>query len=701
MSAADDSLIPSRSRLRPMAILARIAASPRLYVYLACTCAAVLASYLLGKDMLWDTMDYHVYAGFSALHDRFGLDYFAGGPQGYFNPYAYVPFYLLLRSPLTPLEDASILATLQSAILWLSYELALTAAPTGEPRVRTALGVLATIFAFANPILIFQLGSSYADITTAELALAGWVLTAGAVRDSDAKKVVWGAVLLGAATGLKVTNAVHAVAAVALLAFVPGSLKDRLRHGAIFAVGVAGSFVAVSAPWSIQLERHFGNPVFPLLNGVFRSPEYSTGAMVAYRFIPRSLAAALLRPFSMVLPRQMVDVEWMAPDVRYAVLVVLALVVLSRCIWRWTRGSATTAALQAAPPAATDRVLLALGCGFALDWTLWLMASGNGRYLIPTACVAAVLDMALIFRLFSSRFRVRTYLLLAVVGVQILQVCVGTEYRPWLPWHDGPWVNLSIPAHLAAQDDLYFLMGEQTDSFIVPYLSRGSGFINLNGEYGLSSRGPNGMRVRRLISRFNPHLRVVVAGTGADAPRNANLSSGSSAANTLRTFGLTVDTQHCWNIIARGVSTLRFTTAGAEHDPRHRATTPPNTEDLVACRLVWNGAETAPPPVLGQRAADLAFDHLEEACPALFQPARPLDDITGDATQGYVFSRRYANTEILAWIAHGQITFEHFYRFGGSELSAGSEREWERAPLRVACGRAGHGFLRVLQPAVP
>jgi hypothetical protein len=696
MSTADDSLIASRPGPRLIAALTRIAAAPRLYVYLSCTLAAVLVSYHLGKEMLWDTMDYHVYAGFSALHDRFDLDYFAAGPQGYFNPYAYVPFYLLLRSPLTPLEDASILAALQSAILWLTFELAVTAAPTRKPRARTALAVLATIFAFANPVLIIQLGSSYADITTAELALAGWVVTAGAIRDLDAKRIGWGAVLLGAATGLKVTNAVHAVAAVTLLAFIPGSWKDRVRHGAIFAVGVGGSFAAVSAPWSILLERNFGNPVFPLLNGVFRSPEYSTGSMVAYRFIPRSLAAALLRPFSMALPRQMVDVEWMAPDVRYAVLAVLALVALLFCARRWVRGSASTIAAPAPDPAA-DRMLLALGCGFAVDWTLWLIASGNGRYLIPMACVAAVLDVALIFRLFSGRLRVRTYLLLAVVGVQILQVCVGTEYRPWLSWHDGPWVNLSMPPRLASQDDLYFLMGEQTNSFIAPYLSRGSGFINLNGEYGLSPHGANGRRVRRLIARFNPHLRVLVAGTSVDAARNANLSDGSSAVNTLRTFGLKVDTQHCSNIIARGVSTLRLATAGADHGPQHRAATPPNTEHLVACRLLWNGAERAPPPVPGQRAADLAFDHLEEACPGLFQPARPLDKVTGDAAQGYVFSRRYADTEILAWIAHGRIRFQHFYRFDGSELSAGSEREWERAPLPVACGRAGHGFLRLLQ----
>ena len=696
VSAADDSLIRRRARPRVTTAPKRIATSPRLYVYFSCTVLTILVSYHLGKDMLWDTMDYHVYAGFSALHDRFDLDYFAAGPQGYFNPYAYVPFYLLLRSSLTPLEDASILAVLQSAFLWLSYELAITAAPPDKARARTLLGVWATAFAFVNPVLIYELGSSYADITTAELALAGWVLTLRAVRDVDVRKVAWGGLLLGAASALKLTNAVHALAGVTLLAFIPGSWKDRLRHAVVFAAGVAGSFVVVSAPWSIRLEQHFGNPLFPLLNGVFRSPEYSTGSMIDYRFIPRSLGAALLRPFSIAVPRQMVDVEWMAPDVRYAVLAVLVLILLLHCIVRRVGRSASTMVVPAPDPA-TNRVVLALGCGFAVDWTLWLIASGNGRYFIPMASVAAVLDVVLIFRLCSGRLsRLRNYLLLAVVGVQIFQVCMGTEYRPRLSWHEGPWVNLSIPARIASKANLYFLMGEQTNSFIIPYLPPGSGFINLNGEYGLDADGATGTRVRRLIERFNPHLRVLVADMGGNIDQHALLDT-PSVGNALRMFGLKIDARRCTTIVVRGVAAVRFQ-VWAQHAPRQAAPSAPNTAYLITCRLVWNGAESAPPPVPGQRAADLAFDHLEEACPALFQPARPLDRITGDAAQGYVFSRRYADTEILAWIAQGQIRFQHFYLFGGSEISAGSERKWARAPLPVACGRAGRGFLKSLQP---
>ena len=96
--------------------LGRQAALRRLPVYVACTLLALVTNYLLGKDMAWDTQNYQFYAGFSAVNDRFAQDYFAAGPPSYFNPYAYVPFYALVRAGLSPLEISSALAVAHSVI---------------------------------------------------------------------------------------------------------------------------------------------------------------------------------------------------------------------------------------------------------------------------------------------------------------------------------------------------------------------------------------------------------------------------------------------------------------------------------------------------------------------------------------------------------------------------------------------------------
>lgn len=154
----------------------------RLPVYLACTALALVVNFFIGKEMAWDLLNYHMYAGFGAVHDRLNLDYFPAGPQSYMNPYAYVPFYALVSSGLPALWVASVLSVLQSIILWLTFEVALIVfAPSGErPSVR--LAIYATVLAAANPVLLQQIGSSFADITTGELVLAGWLLLATAVR---------------------------------------------------------------------------------------------------------------------------------------------------------------------------------------------------------------------------------------------------------------------------------------------------------------------------------------------------------------------------------------------------------------------------------------------------------------------------------------------------------------------------------------
>ena len=690
MTRADGALAPSRAPPSLLAALKRAAASPRFLVYVSCTLLVVLASYWLGKDMLWDTMDYHVYAGFSALHDRFGQDYFAAGPQGYFNPYAYVPFYLLLRSPLSPLESASVLAVLQSAILWLTYELAIRVMPSDAPSARVTAGVLAVVFAFANPVLINQFGSSFADVTTGEIALAGWLVLIGAVNTPGAMRVAGAALLLGVASALKPTNAVHAVSAAVMLPFIPGSWRRKLRYAVVFALVLGAGFVLVNAPWSIHLERHFGNPVFPLLNGVFHSPEYPTGVMLDHRFLPTSLAAALLRPFEMVAPVPWVDFEMSAPDLRYAVLLVVALLLLVRQVWTRVRKGSNPA--RSPQRAVATRALNALGWTFLVDWVLWLTASGNSRYFIPAACAAAVLCMALIFRLFDARPAVRNYVLAAVLGVQLFQLCVGTEYRNYLPWQKGPWYSVSVPAALASHASLYFLVGRQTHSFIIPDMPSGSGFVNLNGVYALKPQGPNGRRVDSLIRRYAPHLQVLWFDGWNGAGGGAGLPDVEKADDALEPFGLKADAGRCSTIVVHGIYRNFLATLDA---PASRKGVRAHTEYLVSCHVFhYRSARTGPLP--GQRAADRAFDHLEDACPALFQPQRPADILVGKQGHGYVFARRYASTDVEAWIAGGSIRFAKL--IGGREEDAGPERLWEKAPLPVACGLEGQGSLTLLKP---
>ena len=675
MSLAREAVEAFHLRSRSSTPVAAGAALPRLSVYGACVLLCVLTNYLIGKDLPWDTLNYHFYAGFSAVNDRFAQDYFAAGPPSYFNPYAYAPFYALVESGLSPLAISSVLAVFHSTILWLTFELAVCVCPSPQRRMRLAYGVCAIAVTFCNPIFIQQIGSSYADISTTGLVLAAWLLLAFAIRAPQAARVAWAGVLLGAATALKLTNSVHAIAGCALLLFLPQSIHARIRHTAVYGLSLALSFTLVSAPWSYRLERMFGNPLFPLMNGVFRSPEFTTEPLRHFRFIPENLAAALWRPFALVDPVPMVQEELTAPDVRYAALMILAAIL----VVRWLRKPAESSIAL--------RTLAALGCGLTVDWVLWLSASGNGRYFIPMAGVAAVVLVALVFELFATRPKARNYVMIAILGTQMLQLYCGTNYR-WAPepW-DRQWLGVDLPQKLATEPNLYMTVGVQSNSFIGGFLPRESGLINFSGGYALGSEGASGARISGLISKYSPHLRVLWRGSTLPTGHEARRSPADDA---LLRFGLRIDPSDCSTIVVHGLPPdPEITIISSQQDAP--LAEPRDKSYLATCRVVADDAgRTAERE--RTRAVDRVLDRLEDACPMLFQPRRLLTEHTRD-----VWRRLYVNTDLVAMVSRGTVKFLNPVH-GGPQMDLGLESDWAKAPQRIECGRRGGRYFAHLSP---
>jgi hypothetical protein len=663
------------------------AAAPyRFPVYIGCTVLALIINYLLGKDMAGDTLNYHLYAGFSAVNDRFSQDYFPAGPQSYFNPYIYAPFYYLVHAGLSSLAVSSILATVHSVMLWLTYELGVAVCPSEDRRRRLMFGLCGVAFALINPVLLQEIGSTFADITTGELVLAGWLLLALAVRTPSMARVICAGLLLGSATAFKLTNAVHAISGFAILLMLPLALRGKIRHGIGYGISLGLGFMVVTAPWSYRLEKMFGNPFFPVLNNMFRSPDFTTEPLRHFRFIPATVAEALWRPFAMIDPVTMVHEEFRAPDPLYAVLLVLAGAFFCRWLWQRRMLSSTQQAFSA--DAVSARILAAISCGLALDWVLWLSGSGNSRYFLPMASVTAVVIIALLFRLFATQSKARNYILAGILAVQGVQLWMGADFR-WngVPWDDR-WFRITVPAKLASEPNLFLTLGVQTNSFVAPYLARSAGLINISGVYTLSPEGANGARIGALINRYTPNIRILIRGERLF--RNDELRTPKSAQvdDALGPFALRVDQSDCATITVKGLPPdLDFTIASSKPVvPQSRDTT-----YLLSCHVVSDKTDYSA-QVSARRDADLALDRLEDSCPALFQPRRPRTEYSGG--DGL---RRYLNTDLTAWVSHGWVKFKQ-PSIGGETVYLGSEKDWVAAPLRLKCGRhIGRYFATLLQ----
>jgi hypothetical protein len=415
------------------------------------------------------------------------------------------------------------------------------------------------------------------------------------------------------------------------------------------------------------------------MNDIFRSPEFPTESSVAFRFIPESFAQALWRPFAMIDPVSMVHEEPRAPDPRYAVLLILIGVFLCRWLWRRWRLRRATPSTQTVIGAdsGTTRSLAAIACAFAVDWVIWLSGSGNSRYFLPMSSVAAVVIVALLFRLFAMQPKARNYVLAGILGIQGVQLWMGADFR-WnqTPWDDH-WINIEVPAKLKSESNLFFTMGAQTNSFIAPYLAHGSGLINFSGLYALGPDGANGAHISALLNRYAPNIRMLTRGERVYRDDERRLPNRAQIDDALRPFSVRIDERDCATIAVHGLpADLEMTMGSSESAaPQSRDTT-----YLVSCRVVPDKTDYSA-QIPARRDIDLALDHLEDACPVLFRPRRPRTEIIGDGGL-----RRYGGTDLIAWVSHGTVKFLQ-PPIGGDVVVLGPESDWAKAPIQLRCGR--------------
>jgi hypothetical protein len=617
----------------------------------------------LGKDVHWDAINYHLYLGFSALYDRFGQDFFAAGPPAYLNPYAYVPLYLMAAAQWHAAAVAVVLAAWQSLTLWLTFEIAHAAGVARAPQSQGVFALLAVAFAAMNPVLLQGLGSTMTDLTTGVLVLGGWLGLVVAVRDGRMRLLALAGALCGAAAALKLSNAVFAMAAAPALLFFPGSVRQRFVAMLAFGVACAAGFVVVALPWSLQLWREFGNPFFPFLNDVFRSPDFTAEPLRYERFIPRGLWEFVARPFQMLVPASHVHTEPRAPDLRYVALLVVGLGLLL------LRGRRVVPEAVHPKAAGSARAAAALAVGFVASWAIWLAISGNSRYFLPMACVASVL-LALGLQRLHARWKDGTLLaIVAIIGVQAVQFAMATDWKRDGGAWEGPWLRVEVPQRLRDEPQLFLSAGFLTGSAILPYVHPASGMINIAGFNIIAPGYPGAMRAQRLIDANSDRLRLFVPLPPGVRDRATLPGSPDDLRSYVRRLGLKIDPSDCEFVHVQG--NLR-----AERRPEAGN----DWKSFIACRLV-----KAPEERLAYERAvapvEQAFDRVEDACPNLFHPRRP-------PTQEHIFLARtyHMGAEMQLFATEGRVKYYYPLR-GGDPIDVGSLEDWRAAPQPIDCSR--------------
>ena len=387
-------------------------------------------SAILGPDASWDLRNYHLYNAFALLQKPDWLDLVPAQRQTFHPPLVDLPSYWLrIRLNHWPRLLDMLLAVPSAAAVVLAWAIGRTVQRDDGTWGQLSL-LLALLLGATGAAGLPTTGTSMSEMPAGCFTLAGLLVLLRGIDSALPRRSAFAAGLLfGIAIGLKPTEATFLPAAiVALLVCSRDMIAKRCGIVAIVCLGAGAGAILTVGLWWLHLVRLTGSPVFPYMNGLFRSPLFPPIPLSDDRFIPHGIARSLFQPFFWSL-RPSYDVcELAVRDPRFALAWIATLACLLQ--WAWRR-----------PVDRRPLFLLVFGIASVV---LWQRQSSILRYLAPLELLSGLVLLIALSPLRRLHGSVPPALLCAV-----LCACAGmTIYPDWGRAH---------PADTAARVLLPFL----------------------------------------------------------------------------------------------------------------------------------------------------------------------------------------------------------------------------------------------------
>lgn len=504
------------------------------------TVGSGLLALLLGQDVNFDQLHYHVYLGWSLLAGRLGQDIAPAGAGSYLNPLLHVPSYLGVAY-LPPRVFGFALGAIHGLNAYLVYRLALHVLQ-GRPAARLHAAV-AGVVAMAGPSAVALLGTTFGDNLLSVPVLAAFLLAAQAVDGPPrfALRALFAAGLLcGAAAGLKLTFAPFALGLAAASIGI-GACRRSWHAPLAFACGGAGGALLGGGYWAWQMWSRFSNPIFPFTNAAFPSGFGGTTTLTPdARWASERWVDVLVAPFEIALGLTDRLQEVPFRDVRCLIAVALigaALAVVPRVVripwptalalrmrglrvsigtsgvrssrWRTFRrpsGFVIRAAFRGAPSARRllgrieiNRAVLVLVIGWLTAYVVWTRVFHYYRYFTAGEFLTPVVIVALLVVLAPARFPV----LWPLAAVTML---VSSATGSWgrMPWRDQP---LTVRYGVGARPPgpAAVIVDGPGVSYVLPFLPEGSRFFGI----GMGSPALDQLVAREIERHPGSILRLI------------------------------------------------------------------------------------------------------------------------------------------------------------------------------------------------
>jgi hypothetical protein len=443
---------------------------------LACVGTGLL-SVALGPDNYWDIRFYHLYAPWAYLHDRYLYDVAPAQVQGFLNPIADFLLYGLISSPLndTPRVVAFVMGVVHGlnaafglAIVWQVIR------PPGTTE-RAALQAVAFLMGASGSGFVALTGTSSNDLNSALFILAALlgVLKAAAAPNARNAAMAFGAGGLAAGLGiaLKNTSGIFAPglgAVVMLAAWRQRSLGGLVLFGGAATVG----FLAIAAHHMLTLWRDFGNPVFPYVNQIFKSPYFEIEAIRDARFVTTNLWELIKFPFTWTRADSYIVIEPIFRDWRAAIAYVATVAGSLAFAAHWLRHRH-----RPAKEAGPTRGLALVFIFVAISYVTWAFGFGYYRYIVPLEMLTGVVTVgALLWLVEAGVPRV-------VIATAVLTLATATTVYP--DWGRRPYgdryVDVRVPR--LPTDSIVLVASKAPVSYFIPFAQLDAQYVGLENHY--------------------------------------------------------------------------------------------------------------------------------------------------------------------------------------------------------------------------
>lgn len=393
-----------------------------------------LYSLWLGADSNWDLYNYHMYNPFAWLHGKLLIDLSPSGFQSHFNPLLDVLFYLA-NTHLPSRVAGFFIGALHGLSFVFILGIAQRILPDLPEKDRHRVPLLLALAGCLTANFLSGLGNSMGDDTTALFSLAGLlILVSGWERlglwaARTVAIVIGGGVVVGLGVGLKLTNAVYAVAMCAALLFYPGHAAVRLRLAFLFGIGVLLGFAATGGYWLFHMWRTFGNPLYPQFGALFHNPLVRVDAMGDARWRPHGWFDTAFWPFIFTLHSKRVG-EVSIRQIIWPVVYVL--------FWLWVAAGTMRTISGRKVATALDARMRFVVLFVALGYLVWMEGFSIYRYIVAIEVLVPLVVWALLHQLLPYR---PARLIAGCILIMASAVVVTGGGRTWghEGWADPLW----------------------------------------------------------------------------------------------------------------------------------------------------------------------------------------------------------------------------------------------------------------------